>query len=321
MLLNFLILLGGLGVLILGGEFIVKGAVSLSGKLRVSSLVIGMTVVAFGTSAPELFVSLKSALMGNPGIAIGNVVGSNIANIALVLGLTAMIFPIIAERHTKIIYYPVMLGATLLFYLFALDGSLSFVEGIIFVAIIIVFLTLLIRNSRSKNNASVIKQEEPTKKSIWYTLGFLLLGFLGLNFGAELFIKGAVDLSDHFLEGNPNKDVIIGVTVIAFGTSAPELAASCVAAYRKEVDISVGNLIGSNIFNILLVLGITSIVTPLEVSSDPWDFNMLWMIGIALLLLIFLLVGKRIGRLKGAILFSTYLVYIGIILMRVKGII
>jgi cation:H+ antiporter len=321
MLLNFLILLGGLGLLLLGGDFIVKGAVSLSRKMRISPLVIGMTVVAFGTSAPELLVSLKSALLGNSAIAIGNVVGSNIANIALVLGLTALIFPIITDRQTKIIDYPVMLGATMLFCLFALDGSLSFVEGIIFVSIIVVFITLRIRNSRSKNNASVVKEEEPTKRSIWYTLLFLLLGFLGLNFGAGWFIEGAVSLSDHFLEGNPNKDTIIGVTVIAFGTSAPELAASCVAAYRREVDISVGNLIGSNIFNIFVVLGITSIVTPLEVSSDVMEFDMIWMIAIAILLLIILLVGKRIGRLKGAILFSTYLVYIGIILMRVNGIV
>jgi len=321
MWLSLLNLLGGLGVLILGGNYIVKGAVSLSGKLRVSPLVIGMTVVAFGTSAPELFVSLKSALMGNSGIAIGNVVGSNIANIALVLGVAALIFPIIIDKQTRRMDYPVMLGATLLFYLFALDGLLSIWNGIIFLSIIIPFVYLLIRNSRRKSETREIKKEEDAEKSIWSTLGYILLGFFGLYFGAEWLIEGAVSLSEHFLEGNPNKDVIIGVTVIAFGTSAPELAASCVAAYRKEVDISVGNLIGSNIFNILLVLGITAFVTPIKVAPSVMEFDMLWMIGIALLLLIFLLVGKRIGRLKGAILFSTYLVYIGIILMRVKGIV
>lgn len=303
----------------MGGDFIVTGAVSLSRKMRVSPLVIGMTVVAFGTSAPELFVSLKSALIGNPGIAIGNVVGSNIANIALVLGVSALIFPIIIEKQTKIIDYPVMLGATLLFYLFALDGSLTILDGIIFVSIIIIFIYLLLRNSRRKSETREIKKEDNAEKSIWSTLLYILLGFLGLYFGADWLIEGAVSLSEHFLEGNPNKDVIIGVTVIAFGTSAPELAASCVAAYKKQVDISVGNLIGSNIFNIFVVLGITAIITPIEVASSVMNFDMFWMIGVALLLLIVLLIGKRIGRIKGAILFTTYLLYIAIIFLRASG--
>ena len=303
----------------MGGDFIVTGAVSLSRKMRVSPLVIGMTVVAFGTSAPELFVSLKSALIGNPGIAIGNVVGSNIANIALVLGVSALIFPIIIEKQTKIIDYPVMLGATLLFYLFALDGSLTILDGIIFVSIIIIFIYLLLRNSRRKSETREIKKEDNAEKSIWSTLLYILLGFLGLYFGADWLIEGAVSLSEHFLEGNPNKDVIIGVTVIAFGTSAPELAASCVAAYKKQVDISVGNLIGSNIFNIFVVLGITAIITPIEVASSVMEFDMLWMIGVAVLLLIILLIGKRIGRIKGAILFTTYLLYIVLVFLRASG--
>lgn len=318
---DYVFLLLGLVVLIFGGEFLVKGAVGFSTAMKISPLIVGMTIVAFGTSAPELLVSLTSALDGNPGIAVGNVMGSNIANIALVLGITVLIFPIIADKHTKRIDLPVMIFATLLFVYFIQDGWIVIYEGIIMLIVIVAFTIFLINKGRKQpvlEEVCVIVEKAPKN---WKSILFLLLGFVGLYFGADWFIQGAVGIAEKFLLGNPNKDVIIGVTIVAFGTSAPELVASTVAAYRKQTDISVGNLIGSNIFNILVVLGVTSIVTPLKVSSEAREFDLFWMVGIALLLVALIAVGSKIGRLKGAILLSTYVAYITIILLRVQGVI
>lgn len=319
---DYLILLLGLIVLILGGEFLVRGAVGFSKKLNISSLVIGMTVVAFGTSAPELLVSLKSALNGNPGIAVGNVIGSNIANIALVLGVTVMIFPIIVDKTTKTIDYPMMLFATLLVSIFALDGVFSAVEGLFMFGILLFFITWMIGKSRGENKKAVIEDDEDDEfkeEAFWKSSMFLALGFVGLYLGAEWFIEGAVSIADELLATNPNKDVIIGVTVVAFGTSAPELVASCVAAFKKETDISIGNLIGSNIFNIFAVIGLTSMVKPIEVSKSVIEFDMIWMISITVLLLLILYIGKKIGRLKGVILFTSYVTYITIIILKAQG--
>ncbi|MDX2361618.1 MAG: calcium/sodium antiporter [Crocinitomicaceae bacterium] len=320
---DIVLLLLGIGVLVAGGEFLVRGAVEFSHSLKISPLVVGMTIVAFGTSAPELLVSLTSSLNGNPGIAIGNVVGSNIANIALVLGITVLIFPIVADKHAKNIDFPMMIVSTLLLFFFIRDGELSFMEGAIFFTMVVLFTFAIIRNSRRKMKKQEAKtlEDERKKMPYWKSLLFLHLGFVGLFFGAAWFIQGAVGLADTFLADNPEKDVIIGVTVVAFGTSAPELVASCVAAYKKETDMAVGNLIGSNIFNILVVLGITSMVKPIPVTKEIIEFDMIWVIGVAFLLMFVLAVGKKIGKIKGAILVSTYIAYITIIVLRVKGII
>jgi cation:H+ antiporter len=318
---DYVFLLLGLVVLIFGGEFLVKGAVGFSTAMKISPLIVGMTIVAFGTSAPELLVSLTSALDGNPGIAVGNVMGSNIANIALVLGITVLIFPIIADKHTKRIDLPVMIFATLLFVYFIQDGWIVMYEGIIMLVVIVAFTIFLINKGRKQPVLEEVCEIVEKAPKNWKSILFLLLGFVGLYFGADWFIQGAVGIAEKFLMDNPNKDVIIGVTIVAFGTSAPELVASTVAAYRKQTDISVGNLIGSNIFNILVVLGVTSIVTPLKVSSEAREFDLFWMVGIALLLVALIAVGSKIGRLKGAILLSTYVAYITIILLRVQGVI
>jgi len=318
---DFLFLLLGLTVLIIGGDFLVKGAVGFSNKMKISPLVIGMTVVAFGTSAPELIVSIQSALNGNSGIAIGNVVGSNIVNITLVLGVTVLIFPIIADRQSKRIDLPMMLFATILFYYFAIDGVISFSDGIILFTILIVFIVFLITNSRNKTKKQESVDTAAVQIPFWKSSAFLGLGLIGLFFGAGWFVEGAVGIADLFLAENSDRDIIIGVTVVAFGTSAPELVASCVAAYRKQTDIALGNLIGSNIFNIFAVIGLSAFVKPIEVSETALEFDMIWMIGVAVLLAFVLLIGNKIGRLKGAVLVITYLVYIGLILLKVKGVI
>ena len=319
-LMDYVFLLLGLVVLIFGGEFLVKGAVGFSTAMNISPLIVGMTIVSFGTSAPELLVSLTSALDGNPGIAVGNVVGSNIANIALVLGITVLIFPIIADKHTKRIDMPVMIFSTLLFVYFIQDGWIVMYEGIIMLVVIVAFTIFLIIKGRKQPAIEEVCEIVDKAPKNWKSILFLFLGFVGLYFGADWFIQGAVGIAEEFLFDNPNKDVIIGVTIVAFGTSAPELVASTVAAYRKQTDISIGNLIGSNIFNILVVLGVTSIVTPLKVSNEAREFDLFWMVGIALLLVALIALGSKIGRLKGAILLSTYVAYITIILLRVQGV-
>lgn len=321
---DYLILLLGLGVLIIGGEYLVKGAVGCSTAFKISPLVIGMTVVSFGTSAPELLVSIQSAWDGNPGIAIGNVVGSNIANIALVLGVTVLIFPLIVERQTKVLNYPVMLGATLMFYVCALDNIIEWWEGAILFTILIGFTIYLITSSRKKTKKAIAEEttnDAKETKSIpfWKSGIFLLVGLVGLFFGSGWFVDGAVGIAETVLAGNPDKDSIIGVTVVALGTSAPELVASTVAAFRKQTDISVGNLIGSNIFNVFAVIGITAMVKPIEVTNSVLDFDMYWMLGITLLLFLLIWIGKRIGRIKGTILLLSYIAYVTVILLKING--
>ena len=303
------LLIVGLIVLVVGGELLVKGAVTIAKNFKISPLVIGMTIVSFGTSAPELLVSLQAALDGAPGISIGNVVGSNIANLALVLGITVLIFPIIPERQTKIVDWPMMLLATALFYLFSLDNIIQRWEGFVLFTILSVFTFILIRNSRRENKKIDPEIDEIKGSSV---IGLLLIlgGLIGLYLGSEWFVEGAIDIAKIF----NLSDTTIGVTVVAFGTSAPELVASTVAAYRKQTDISVGNLIGSNIFNIMAVLGITSMVKPIEVSEKVLSFDMYWVICIALLMFPVLFIGKRIGRLKGVILLSAYIAYIYMVL-------
>ncbi len=319
---DYVFLILGLLVLIAGGEFLVRGAVGISSAAKISPLVIGMTVVSFGTSAPELLVSVQSALDGNPGIAIGNVVGSNIANIALVLGVTVLIFPIIAERQTKVIDYPMMILSSILFFVFAYDNVIEWWEGLILFGILCGFIYFLISNSRKKTKQAEEEGEfdEAMKYPFWKSFLFLLLGLVGLYFGSEWFVDGAVGIAEVLLEGNPDKDSIIGVTVVAIGTSAPELVASSVAAFRKQSDISVGNLIGSNIFNVFAVIGITSMVKPIEVTDQVLSFDMWWMLGIAGGLFFILWIGRKIGRFKGMLLFLSYGAYITVILLRLKGV-
>jgi cation:H+ antiporter len=308
----------GLVTLIVGGEVLVRGAVGIAKKANISTLVIGMTVISFGTSAPELFVSIDSAMEGNPEIAIGNVVGSNIANIALVLGITVLIFPIAAGRNSKLIDWPMMMLATILFFVFSLDLVIEVWEGAILFGILLVFTFLLIRNSRrtmkkDKQQDTGDDEVASIKDKIWVSILLLLCGFVGLYFGAEWLVNGAVDIASSF--GMEKR--IIAVTVVAFGTSVPELVTSAVAAFKKETDISVGNLIGSNIFNIMAVIGITSLIKPIPVQEAVINFDMWWVLAIAAVVLPMMLIGKKIGRIHGALLFSTYVIYISVLVASI----
>nr|WP_299202047.1 calcium/sodium antiporter [uncultured Brumimicrobium sp.] len=300
----------GLILLIAGGEFLVKGAVGISVKAKLSKLVIGMTVVSFGTSSPELLVSLQSASEGLPEIAIGNVIGSNIANLALVLGVTVLIFPMPVARNTIKYDWPMMMLASLLFFVFAYDLMIQRWEGLILFFLLVIFIIFIIMKSRK---SQVVEMDEipgiedlTQKISVWKNILYLLIGLLGLYFGSNWLISGAkslaleVGLSNH----------VIGITIVAFGTSVPELATSVVAAYKKETDISVGNLIGSNIFNIMAVLGLTAIVKPIGVEENVLSWDILWMIGFALLLLPMMVFKRKVGRFSGFILLGLYIFYI-----------
>lgn len=308
----------GLLTLVFSGEFLVRGAVGIAKKFQISTLVIGMTVISFGTSAPELIVSINAAANGHPEIAIGNIIGSNIANIALVLGITVLILPMVVDRNTKRIDYPMMLLATLLFAVFALDGEIVFYEGGILFAILVTFTILLIRNSRKKNKQMAASSNADVeigsfKMNMVQATAYLALGLVGLYFGAGWLVDGASDIASHF----GMEERVIAVTVVAFGTSAPELITSAVAAYRKEADISIGNLIGSNIFNIMAVIGITAMISPIAVSEITIHTDLIWMIAIALVLLPMMLIGKKLGRFKGVLLVSSYIVYISLLLMTI----
>lgn len=312
---QFLLLIVGLLVLVAGGEFLVRGAVGIARNMKISPLVIGMTVVSFGTSAPELLVSLQAAFENNPEIAIGNVVGSNIANLALVLGVTVLIFPIYIEKQTKIVDFPMLMLATILFVVFALNLNIEMWEGILLFVALLIFTFALIRSSRKKGRLEV--EEHVQSDSTVVSLLYLLLGLTGLYFGSEWFVDGAVNIAESY----GMSKALIGVTIVAFGTSAPELVASTVAAYRKQTDISVGNLIGSNIFNIMAVVGLTASIKPIHVDSTIMSFDIYWMVGIALFMLPVLYVGSKVGRYKGVILLLSYFSYIGILIARTKGLI
>ncbi|MCB0444723.1 MAG: calcium/sodium antiporter, partial [Gelidibacter sp.] len=272
----------GLLLLVVGGEFLVRSSVALSFKLNLSKLVIGMTVVSFATSAPELLVSLQAALNGSSDIALGNVLGSNIANIGLVLGITAIISPLVVDRDFYRLNWAMMMIVSLLLYVFLKnDQLLSLTEGIFFMIALVVFLVVLIRDSKKKTSVNLDEVDDTLQDtSNFKIILWLFIGAAALYFGSEWLVKGAKELA--FAVGI--SEYAVSVTVIAIGTSVPELAASVIAALKKEKAISLGNLIGSNIFNITSVLGLTAIIKPISVNPNTPEIlstNIFWMIGFA----------------------------------------
>ncbi len=304
---DYIFLLTGFILLILSGDFLVKGSVSLSGHFKVSKLVVGVVIVSFGTSAPELVVSLDAAIKGHPDIAIGNVIGSNIANIALVLGLTAIILPVKVKKKAIHFDWAVMMFVTFLFFVFSLNGKLQFAEGVIFITILGAYVFRSIFKSRKENLKSIEERVKP-KYNLFVSILFVVMACVGLIYGAEFLVKGASSIAIKM--GVDER--IISVSVIALGTSLPELATSIAAAVRKELDIFVGNIIGSNIFNILAILGLTSVIKSIEINAMTLKFDFYWMIGISLLLLLFILPLRKgvITRWKGLIFVLIYFLYI-----------
>lgn len=305
---NILFVVGGLVFLIAGGNWLLKAAVDLSLKLNIPKIVIGMTVVSFATSAPELIVSVNAALDGFPDLALGNVVGSNIANLGLVLAITILLSSIDVKRSFYTTDWPVMMLASLLFFFFIyFDGVLQMYEGILMLVSLFIFLVYLLRFQKK----AVEEEEGPpaVMLPIWKTSLFLGLGGVALWGGSELLIQGAVGLAENF----GVSERVIAITVVSVGTSIPELAASVIAIMKKEKAISLGNLIGSNIFNLLAVLGIAAIITPIQVVDQGLLTNdIFWMLGISFLILplVFIPKGLRLGWRAGLILLGVYLAFV-----------
>lgn len=301
---DLLYLLLGFVLLFVSGKYLVVGGVQLAKFFKVPTLVIGLTVVSLGTSAPELLVSLKAALSGHPDIAMGNVVGSNISNIALVLGLTALIFPIPVVRKVIRFDWPVMMLVTLLLYVFTLNGYLLRWEGFLLLLVLIAYNFHSIKKGRKDN----VTDENAAQPMAWYyALLIITASSVGLVYGADWLVKGASGLARDL----GISERVISVSIIAFGTSVPELATSVVAAFKKETDISIGNIIGSNIFNIAGILGLTSAITPIPVNEKIITFDDLWMLGISMLLFfVMAFKNKQVSRPDGFILIFVYCLYI-----------
>jgi cation:H+ antiporter len=296
----------GFIILVFSGEYLVRGGVCLAKDLKISKLVIGMTIVAFGTSAPELSVSAIAAFKGHADIAIGNVIGSNITNIALVLAVTAIIFPISVNRQAIKFDWLVMMGASGLLYFFIIDSVLNLVEGLIFISLLLIYVVFSIRASRKVYVEG--EEEEKFNYPMWLALMLIVLASAGLAFGSTLLIDGASKIA--LKQGVSER--VASITLIAFGTSLPELTTSMTAAFHKESDISIGNIIGSNIFNILGVLGVSSIISDIQITELTSTFDIFWMLAISMLLLLivlFLRDGKT-RRSQGSILFVLYWIYI-----------
>lgn len=309
---NIVYVIIGLVLLVAGGEFLVRASVGLSFKLNISKMVIGLTVVSFATSAPELLVSVNAALNDSPAIAINNVIGSNIANIGLVLGITAIIGPIAVNNTFYKLTWPVLMLFSLLIYYFLWnDGVLTRLEGIILLTSLVAFLIVLIRSARKNKDEVDIEEVDDLAATVSYLKIFiwLLIGGAALYFGSEFLVKGA----QAFALEMGVKESVIAITMIAIGTSVPELAASVIAAIKKEKAISLGNLIGSNIFNIASVLGLTSIITEIPVVENLiLSRDIFWMLGFAFILYPMAFVPKKFGieRYEGVLLFLTYILFI-----------
>lgn len=326
-MLTYLYLIAGLLLLIAGGNYLVKGGVAVAKRFKVPTLIIGMTIVAFGTSSPEFIVSLQSALQGHPEMSIGNVVGSNIANIGLILGVTALILPMSVNRTSVKIDVPFLILCSLLFYILAEDSVISRGEGLIFITLLILFTLLSIYKGKKENAVEEPAKEETKKEKELNMISALIMivaSCAALTFGANLLIDSAVSIAKSF----GVSERIISVTLVAFGTSVPELATSIMAAIRKENDIAIGNVVGSNIFNILFVIGASALITPIEnFDFAAFSFDFYWMIIFAAILALTVIPFERImkkmkdekvysilTRFEGFFMIAAYIVYVYLLL-------
>ncbi|MFC1587098.1 calcium/sodium antiporter [Planctomycetota bacterium] len=296
-------LLLGIALLYWGGEFLVTGSSRIAESFGVRKIIIGLTLVAFGTSAPELVVSGLASLGGYGEMALGNIVGSNIANIGLVLGLTAMIVPLTIEPKVLRWEVPLMILASAVFFGMCQDGELDRVDGIILLVLFVMFIYTCMINAKETGGTVILRRLRPKQKLS--LAGLSLLGLVMLGGGGKLLVDGGVFFAKSF--GIP--EFIIGLTMLAIGTSLPELVVSLIAAFRKSSDLSVGNVVGSNIFNIMLVLGVVAIIRPLPVGPEEQFFHLPVMLGFAFLTFPLMRRGLRLSRFDGTIIFSCFVLY------------
>ncbi|MBN8656722.1 MAG: calcium/sodium antiporter [Anaerolineae bacterium] len=313
-IMTWVFFVGGLILLILGAEWLVRGASRLAAKVGISPLVIGLTVVAFGTSSPEMAVSMQSALAGQSDIAVGNVVGSNIFNVLFILGLSAIIAPLIVQQQLIRLDVPIMIGLSLLMYLMSLDGVIGRFEGVILFGGIIAYTVFLIRQSRKESKAveDEYAQEYADKKETGWkswviNFGLVVVGLGLLVQGSNWLVDSAITIARAF----GLSELIIGLTIVAAGTSMPEVATSVMAAIKGERDIAVGNVVGSNIFNILSVLGLTALVAPdgVPVSQAAEAFDIPVMLAVAVMTLPIFFTNNLIERWEGGLFLFYYVAY------------
>ncbi|MEL6259615.1 MAG: calcium/sodium antiporter [Cyanobacteria bacterium J06626_6] len=310
----------GLALLVGGAEFLIKGASKLAATIGISPLVIGLTVVAFGTSAPELAVSLNASLHGQADISLGNVVGSNICNILLILGISSLISPLIVAQQLVRLDVPIMIGVSALLMFFGLDGRLHRSDGVVLFLGGLAYTLFLLYQSRKEKDQGILEEyanfgvrslsvKETTLNGLMFAGGSLMLVL-----GSQLLVKSAVAIAE-FLGAS---SLIIGLTVIAFGTSLPELATSVMASLRGERDIAVGNVIGSNIFNILVVLGLTSAVssTGIDISASAMTFDIPVMLAAAVMCFPIFFTDNEVSRREGVLLLSYYVLYVGYLVLH-----
>ncbi|MGL6167724.1 MAG: calcium/sodium antiporter [Fusobacteriaceae bacterium] len=301
-MLTVLILFTGIIFLVFGANFLVDGASVIAKRFNIPNIVIGLTIVAFGTSAPELVVNVISALNGKSAITLGNVVGSNIINILLILGITALIYPLTVARNTVKYEIPIAFFAAVLTYVLSKNGILTKIDGFILLGFFILFLLY-------NTYLTVTNKEESELEVKNYTLpiaiGVTILGFILLVFGGKFIVESAVDLARNF----GISERVISITVVSLGTSLPELATSIIAALKKNTDIAIGNVVGSNIFNTFLILGVSAVISPIDISSGAFIDLILNMVS-ALLLLAFVLRHYRLNRIHGLLFLTVYVSYL-----------
>ncbi len=304
----------GFVLLLVAAEFMVRGAVALARKMEISPLVIGMTVIAVGTSTPELVVGLQAGLSGAGGLALGNVVGSNIANVLLVLGAAGFVAPLVSKEGSLLRDGVVLFGGSVLFAFFCMHGSIGRVPGIILVVGLAGFLISSYRREHDQGGPDAELHLEEVEEignlpnNMWIVMGALIGGIAGIVIGADLLVDGGINIARDF----GVSEEVIGLTLIALGTSLPELAASVVAAFRGHADVAIGNVVGSNLFNILGIGGVVAIVTPLPVSSQMASFDIWIMLATTALVLPLLIWGWRLNRSVATIFVTCYAGYIAI---------
>ena len=318
---TFLLIGVGFISLFIGGELVVRGAVGLARRFGVSPLVIGLTIVGFGTSLPELLVSLSAALSGAPGIAVGNVVGSNMANMMLILGVAALICPIVVNPNAVRQDGLFMLAVTVIFIAIGLGGAVNRWQGAIMVLLLLGYVGFsLWRDLHSNDDAAALHREEADEltglpQRLWVLILSVMSGFLAIGFGAKVLVDGATS----FARAAGVPDEVIGLTLVAIGTSLPELATSIVAAYRGHSDVCLGNILGSNIFNLFGIIGITALAMPIPFAEKIVNFDLWALLAATALLIPFMLSGRRISRREGTVLLVLYGGYVACQFLGLSG--
>ncbi len=314
MLYAFFLISVGLIFLVIGAEYTVKGSVAIANKLKIPMIIVGLTVVALGTSLPEFVVSIKSALQGYAGISIGNVIGSNITNVLLILGSAAILYPIKCRRRIFLRNYKFLFLVNVVFVMFAISGKFVLWHGIVLIALLFAFICY-----NYKNSSKVAVNEDslsPIAHKNWiFVIAITVVGLVAIMYGADFLVKGATDIAKMF----GISDELIGLTIVAVGTSLPELATTLVAALKRQSDVALGNIIGSNIWNIVFIMGFTSVITDVEVSKQFIYYD-IWIMFLSTLLLYPVMMTKaKMNRVEGTVFVSIYIFYLLSQIMILKG--